>query len=35
MFDEEETNEAEFNILSINILLILVFYMFNEKKKGE
>ncbi|CAK69794.1 unnamed protein product (macronuclear) [Paramecium tetraurelia] len=27
MFDEEETNEAEFNILT--------FYMFNEKKKGE
>ncbi|CAD8159884.1 unnamed protein product [Paramecium pentaurelia] len=27
MFDEEENNEAEFNILT--------FYMFNEKKKGE
>ncbi|CAD8145583.1 unnamed protein product [Paramecium pentaurelia] len=27
MFDEEETNNAEYNML--------IFYMFNEKKKGE
>ncbi|CAK69023.1 unnamed protein product (macronuclear) [Paramecium tetraurelia] len=35
MFDKDETNDAEFNMLGIKLICIQVFYMFNEKKKGE
>ena len=34
-FDEEETYDAEFNTLGLNLIIILAMYIFMERKKEE